>query len=326
MNTLVLGGTRFIGLVLVRELLTRGHQVTVLNRGQTQADLPPEVHRLQADRDDPASMRSALQGLSFDAVLDVSGYTPEHVQWTLDALEHRGGHYIFTSSTAIYYGSLFSPIREEDALMPDERGGSYAWNKIQSERLLAKLSDDSGIPYSVIRPAYVYGAETYSMERELAYFYRLEQNRPLLLPSRGIPLTHLVHVEDIAQLLAQCLGNPRSYGQAYNGAGPDYASLRGWFVALAQAVEVEPQIISVPDDLTPSMRSFPFQARRCVVYSLDKAFRDLDYKPQYDTPAGIAQSYQWYKRELSPTFTWDLSEDDAILAEIQKRSEGGRPT
>ena len=33
MNTLVLGGTRFIGLVLVRELLSRGHQVTVLNRG-----------------------------------------------------------------------------------------------------------------------------------------------------------------------------------------------------------------------------------------------------------------------------------------------------
>ena len=75
MKTLVLGGTRFIGLFLVKELLARGHQVAVLNRGLTQADLPKEVERLRADRDDPAAMKAALARRSFDAVLDLSGYT-----------------------------------------------------------------------------------------------------------------------------------------------------------------------------------------------------------------------------------------------------------
>ena len=319
MNTLVLGGTRFIGLVLVSQLLAQGHEVTVLNRGRTLADLPPKVKRLIADRDDDSSMHSALQGHSFDAVFDISGYTTEQLQGALDALKGQVGHYVFTSSTAVYFGSLIYPIREHDRLMPDERGGKYAWNKILAERLLAQWSQNTGTPYSVIRPAFVYGAGTNSLNREPAYFFRLEHNRPLLLPSRGIPLTHLVHVEDIAQLFLACLGNPRSFGQVYSGAGPDYTSLRGWFMAMAEAVGVEPQIVVVPDDLTPQMRSFPFQTRRCNLYSLEKAVRDLDYKPKYDTRSGINQSYAWYKRELSTTFTWDPAEDDAILAEIRNR-------
>lgn len=319
MNTLVLGGTRFIGLVLVKELLSRGHQVTVLNRGITPAELPPEVQQLRADRNDPASMRAALAGRSYDAVFDISGYTPDQLQGALDALGDRVGHYIFTSSTAVYYGSLFYPIRESDRLMPDERGGRYAWDKILCERLLAEWSERTRTPYTVIRPAYVYGPGTNTPNREPSYFYRLEHGRPLLLPSRGIPLAHLVHVEDVAQIFAQCLGNPRAYGQAYNAVGPDYASLRGWFVAMAEAVGVEPQIVNVPDDLTPLMRSFPFQTRRCVVYSYEKAVRDLDYQPKYDTRSGMAHSYEWYKRKLSSTFTWDLSEDEAILAEMRAR-------
>ena len=319
MKTLVLGGTRFIGLFLVKELLARGHQVAVLNRGLTQADLPKEVERLRADRDDPAGMKEALARRSFDAVLDLSGYTVEQVQGALDALGERAGHYLYTSSTAVYFGSPIYPIREHDRLMPDERGGSYPWDKIRGERLVAQWSQNTGNPFSVIRPAYVYGPGTNTLGREPSYFYRLEHQRPLLLPTRGIPLAHLVHVEDIVQLFVQCLGNPRSYGQTYNGAGPDYPSLRGWFVALAEAAGVAPNIVNVPDDLTPMMRSFPFQTRRCVIYSMDKAAWDLDYRPKYDTRAGLADSYAWYKRALASTFTVDLSEDEAILAEIKKR-------
>lgn len=319
MRTLVLGGTRFIGPAVVRELLTRGHQVAVLNRGVTPSNLPKAVERLTADRDDRDAVQRALAGRTFDAVLDLSGYTVEQVQPVLDALGERLGHYVFTSSTAVYFGNAIYPIQEHDRLMPDERGGSYAWGKILGERLLAQWSQNTGIPYSVIRPAYVYGPGTNGLGREPSHFYRLEHGRPLLLPTRGVPLAHLVHVDDLAQLYAQCLGNPRSYCQTYNGVGPDYASLRGWFLAMAEAVGVEPTIINVPDDLTPMMRSFPYQTRRCVVYSLDKVVRDLDYRPRFDTRSGTSDSYAWYKRELSATFTWDLSEDEAVLAEMRKR-------
>lgn len=317
MKILILGGTRFIGYTLLGELLIQGHDVTILNRGVTEASIPDSVERIQADRDDDDSVSRALQNRSFDAAFDISAYTAEQLQGSLRALTGKVGHYIFTSTTAVYFGNLVYPIREHDRLMPDERGGAYGWNKILAERALGLWSQNTGVPFSVIRPSYVYGAGTNSLGREPAFFYRLEHDRPLLLPTRGIPLAHLVHVDDIAQMFISCLGNPHSYGQTYNGAGPDYASLRGWFNAMADAVGVAPKIVSVPDELTPAMRSFPYQTRRCVIYSTEKAQRELEYVPRWSTVSGLAQSYEWYKRELSASFLLDLTEDDEILAKIK---------
>ena len=49
MRLLVIGGTRFIGLSAVRHLVTAGHEVTVFNRDQTEADLPDGVARIVGD-------------------------------------------------------------------------------------------------------------------------------------------------------------------------------------------------------------------------------------------------------------------------------------
>ena len=73
MNSLVLGGTGFVGRRLVEILVAEGNPVTVLNRGVTPIELPPGVDRLAADRSDPASMRSAVATSDWDAVFDVSG-------------------------------------------------------------------------------------------------------------------------------------------------------------------------------------------------------------------------------------------------------------
>ena len=59
-----MGGTRFNGLALVQELVKWGHEVTVLNRGQSEARLPRgecgqlagnvRAHWLIGDLGDPA--------------------------------------------------------------------------------------------------------------------------------------------------------------------------------------------------------------------------------------------------------------------------------
>lgn len=43
LKLLILGGTGFIGPHMVRQARARGHQVTLFNRGQTNADLFPDV-------------------------------------------------------------------------------------------------------------------------------------------------------------------------------------------------------------------------------------------------------------------------------------------
>jgi nucleoside-diphosphate-sugar epimerase len=52
MRVLVLGGTRFIGLALVEELLGAGHTVGVVHRGEHEPDLPPTVEHIHSARRD----------------------------------------------------------------------------------------------------------------------------------------------------------------------------------------------------------------------------------------------------------------------------------
>ena len=52
MSILVLGGTGFIGPHEINYALSRGHKVTMFNRGKTAPGMFPEVESLIGDRDD----------------------------------------------------------------------------------------------------------------------------------------------------------------------------------------------------------------------------------------------------------------------------------
>ena len=100
MRVLVLGGTSFVGRTIVEDLLARDHTPSLFNRGRTGAELFPDVERLVGDRD--SGDYEALHGLSWDAVVDVSGYAPRHVEQALAALQDRFARYVFISTGMVY--------------------------------------------------------------------------------------------------------------------------------------------------------------------------------------------------------------------------------
>jgi 2'-hydroxyisoflavone reductase len=95
---LVLGGTKFLGRAIVEEALSRGHEVTTFTRGETNPDLFPETERLRGDRDGDLS---ALEGRTWDAVIDTSGYVPRVVRASAELLR-ESGFYVFVSSISVY--------------------------------------------------------------------------------------------------------------------------------------------------------------------------------------------------------------------------------
>src|ERR1043166_1426592 len=77
MRTLVMGGTEFISLHLVRELLAHGHEVTAFNRGRRAERLPGGVQTITGDRKDHAGLAARLKGHRFEGVFDIT-YAPTH--------------------------------------------------------------------------------------------------------------------------------------------------------------------------------------------------------------------------------------------------------
>ena len=95
LRILILGGTGFIGPFQVRYALSRGHQVTVFNRGVTHpGDLPKEVEQLIGDRN---GQLDALKGRQWDVVIDNPTTLPKWVRDAAQILKGNVQRYVFIS-------------------------------------------------------------------------------------------------------------------------------------------------------------------------------------------------------------------------------------
>lgn len=247
MQVLVMGGTQFNGLALVNELVRAGHDVTIVNRGRTEADLPRPVRRLVADRTDHAQMREVLGGLEFDCIHDMSAYHPEDVELMIELFAGRTGHYVFASSTAIYAPADVLPITEEH---PVDRGpdqNEYGMHKLLCEDVLVRAHRERGFPATIVPFSMVMGPRNIVPDREQRMFARLERGRPVLIPGDGTTLGQIGSVEDQAIALRMMMQKPVTFGRRYNLTGAQYYSDEGYVDVFADVVGVEPTKVFVPD-------------------------------------------------------------------------------
>lgn len=246
MNVLVMGGTQFNGLALVHELVRAGHQVTICNRGRSEADLPPGVARLVADRTDHDRLREVLGGREWDCVHDLTAYHPPDVEIMIELLSGNTGHYIFASSTVTYAASDIVPIGETS---PDERGpdqNEYGLHKLLCEDLIFAAHQSSGFPGTSVPFSMVFGPNNTLRDREQRMFARLAQGRPVLVPGDGTTLLQVGHVDDQARALETMMGREVTFGRRYNLTGRQAVSRLGYVQTLAEIVGVEPDIVAIP--------------------------------------------------------------------------------
>jgi 2'-hydroxyisoflavone reductase len=162
LDILILGGTGFLGPQQVEYALTRGHKVTLFNRGHDATMFGDRVEVLIGDRDTKiAPGLSALEGTrSWDAVIDNSGYLPRHVRDAAQLLKGRVHRYLFVSTVAVYQGA--GPVcLENSPLLPlsnpeNEKvnAKSYGELKAEGDRIAREVY---GSAATVVRPTYVIG-------------------------------------------------------------------------------------------------------------------------------------------------------------------------
>ncbi|MFT3952355.1 MAG: reductase [Oscillospiraceae bacterium] len=128
MNILVLGGTRFFGVPMVKKLAARGHTVTIATRGLTPDGFGDGVERIVLNRCDPDSLRKALGGRYFDAAIDKIAYCSNDIRYLLDVLEC--GQYLYMSTTAVYEPKHMNTTEADF----DPARGAFRWeNRADSD-------------------------------------------------------------------------------------------------------------------------------------------------------------------------------------------------
>ncbi len=221
LNILILGGTVFIGRHVAEELLAAGHRVSILTRGRSPDALPAEVERLRGDRDAGAEGLTALAGHSWDACVDVSGYTPRQVQPSAAVLRGNVGRYVFISAVSVYGDPQERPVRESHPRLPPAAedvaeidGATYGPLKVACEDIVGRIY---GERCALLRPQVVAGPHDQS-GRYTYWVQRAAQGGEMLAPGDGTDHVQVIDVRDVARFTRTVI--ERDLAGAFNLAGP----------------------------------------------------------------------------------------------------------
>ncbi len=259
MKLLVIGGSYFYGRVFVMEA-AKEHEITVWNRG-TYSMETFGVRQIKGDRHESAAGCEE----DYDAVIDFCAYAPGDVKDTLELLTGNIGQYVFISTVDVYERDA-AVMKSEDTPFEERviagEAGSYIAGKTALERELIEGCGARGIPYTVLRPAILYGPYNYA-PRESAYIQMLLLNHALPRFTDAQGRFQFVYVKDAAQAIIACLGNERAYGQAYNVCGEEILTYDRFFNTL--------RAVAQPEDLE-GLAEVPFTVEQAAAQGVPVPF------------------------------------------------------
>jgi 2'-hydroxyisoflavone reductase len=245
MRILMIGGTRFVGRHITRAALDAGHEVTLVHRGQSGADLFPEALHLHADRNQDLSV---LCGAQWDATIDVSAYLPKQVTDLALALEGTGGQYVYISSVSVYEPpaepeySEDSPVRKlPPGQVPEVvNEETYGPLKVLCEQAAV---DHFGPSTLVIRPTYVIGPHDHS-GRFTYWVQRIARGGEVLAPGYPDRAIQLIDARDQAAFIVSAVD--AGLAGTFNTVGPSMP-FSGMLEQIAEAVGPAGTRLTWPD-------------------------------------------------------------------------------
>ncbi len=330
MKVLVIGGTLFIGRLLVSQLLKSGHDVSVLHRKPAH-NLGKKVRNLGCDRNDPDSVRRILEAERFEAVFDnvydwQRGTTARQVEAAAQACGDRLHRYIFMSSVAAYGDGLNH--HEGHALAPDDHPDPYVRNKAMTERSLFRMHQRNGFPVVTIRPPYVYGPGN-PFYREAFFWDRLRDARPIIIPGDGRRLMQFVYVKDLVGACLSAMEEAGAVGHAFNIANLRPITQADAVQAFARAAGKKPDLVRVPRErifqagghpMGPKLYFAVYYDMPPITQVVSKAQRILKFRPT-DFDKGLKETYRWYLRHHAGDRR-DYRFEDELLAAAESKVYG----
>lgn len=297
MKLLVIGGSYFYGRVFVMEA-AKEHEITVWNRG-TYSMEEFGVRQIKADRHE----RTAACIEDYDAVVDFCAYAPGDVRTTIENIAGKIGQYVLISTVDVYERDPSATKTEET---PFEKrnlageAGAYIAGKVALEEEISRVCAAGEIPYTVLRPAILYGPYNYA-PRESVYIQMLLTNHALPQFTDADGRFQFVYVKDAAHAILKSLGNERAFGQAYNVCQDQVLTYDAFFETLRAVAQPEDLqgLMEVPLTVAQAVSQgvpvpFPATAAETHLCDNEKGKRELSLE-YTDFEEGMRRTYKAFR-------------------------------
>jgi nucleoside-diphosphate-sugar epimerase len=316
MNVLLIGGTGFIGRCVLERLITAGHNVTVLHRGNTLPFDPNRTHHIHGDANRLSDHRADFAKIAPDIAVNVIVSSARQANQMMNALSGIARRVVVLSSMDVYracgvlheteLGGLQelpltenSELRTQPAYTPEqmEMGKKlFAWmdddyEKIAVERIV--LSDPS-LPATVLRLPMIYGPGDH-LHRFYPLIKRIQDGRNKIIfeedaanwrASKG-------YIENVADGIVLAATSDCAKDGTYNVAEEDTLTELEWAHIVAQEMNWDGKFVVLPKERTPAHLRNPGNLKQHWIASSTRFRQELGYRDRITRTDAIRRTVEW---------------------------------
>lgn len=313
-RVLVTGGAGFLGINLIRYLTARGYHCVSLDIEEfTYPDIRDRVTVVTGDTRDTDAVERAMAGadhvvhcaaaLPLYPEADIYSTDVDGTRNVLDAAKAHGvKRFVHISSTAVYGIPDHHPLVEEDRV---DGVGAYGKAKIMAEEacLDARIQ---GLVVSIVRPKSFVGPERLGVFA-LLYDWALDRRHFPMIGS-GDNRYQLLDVEDLCDAILLCLTRPaEQVNDTFNIGAKVYTTMREDYQAVLDYAGHGKRIKGFPAapaifalrvlekmGISPLYKWVYETASKDSFVSIEKAERQLGFRPKYSNTEALIRNFEWY--------------------------------
>ena len=226
----VAGGSGFVGGAIAAELFARGHRVVILSRqgDAARGPLPDEIEVRYADATHPDGLVPALAEV--DALVIALAFKNSPIEspargQTFEGVDAVGTEHLVAAAREAGIGHVL--YLSGAGAAPDARRHWFRakWRAEEAVR-------GSGIPFTILRPTWIYGPRDVSLNRFIGFARQLQM---VPMTNLGTQMLAPLFIDDVARLAADSLTDAAAIGQVFEVGGPETLRMRD---IIARALEV----------------------------------------------------------------------------------------
>jgi nucleoside-diphosphate-sugar epimerase len=312
-KVLVTGGAGFLGINLVRHLLSRGYAVASLDVEEFDYPERDRVEVIKGDIRDKTILDRATEDADFvvHTAAALPLYSPEDIYTTdvegtrnvLDAaLRHGVERVVHVSSTAVYGIPDHHPLYETDKL---EGVGPYGQAKIQAEMICLEYRA-RGLVVPIIRPKSFVGPERLGVFALLYDWAVTGHNFPMI--GSGNNRYQLLDVEDLCDAISLCMTLPEErVNDTFNIGAKEFTTMKEDYQAVLDYAGHGKKVVGFPAlpailglrlldrlGVSPLYKWVYETASKDSFVSIEKAERALGFTPKFSNKEALLRNFRWY--------------------------------
>ena len=317
MQVLIIGGTGFIGVFLVKGLIQLGHEVTLFHRGISGNDISNRVQSIHGDRNKLTEYQETLRKVQPDVVIDVVPYTEDQARSLVSVFKGFAGHIVAVSSCDVYrnYDGFRGkatqrpdpvPLTEESPLrtalypyrgydLPFDWAEDY--EKILVERVYLEADN---CPATVLRLPAVFGPGD-KQHRVDVYLRQMDEGHPTILLSKKQADWQWTrgYVEDIASAIAALTTAVRPASNVYNVGYREAFTEKEWVEHIGRAAGWHGNVEVLRGDQRQDELTLPFDWGYHLAISTSRIRSELGYEESFSLEEALAKTVAWERENRS---------------------------